>query len=158
VRFLSSDPCALCRGMIVPSTISQELMSEEERKLRQDNAEQAQLRGENPHQYWLREAQLNTVGFLTTMAGSMAAGYAIGWLTGRFEPPFSRLQMNLLSEGFDVTDSAEIPRVECSCRKIRGWSDQAIAEAFLSAPSHWPEPRRLHGAYEPVRLWLRIQP
>lgn len=146
VRFLSSDPCALCRGMIVPSTISQELMSEEERKLRQDNAEQARLRGENPYQYWHREAQLNTVGFLTTMAGSMVAGYAIGWLTGRFEPPFSRLQMNLLAEGFDVTDSAEIPRVECSCRKIRGWSYQAIAEAFLSAPSHWPEPRRVHGA------------
>lgn len=145
VRFLSADPCALCRGMIVPNTISQELMSEEERKLRREEAEQAQTRGENPDQYWHREAQLNTVGFLTTMAGSMAAGYAIGWLTGRFEPPFSRLQMNLLSKDLDVTDSGEIPRGECACRRIRGWSDQAAADAFLTAPLHWLAPQRLDG-------------
>ncbi len=138
VRFLSADPCALCRGMIVPHTISQELMSDEERKLRQEEAKQAQLRGENPNQYWHREMQLNTVGFLSTMAGSMAAGYAIGWLTGRFEPPFSRLQMNLLSKDLDVTDSAEIPRPECACRRIRGWSDQSAADAFLTVPLHWP--------------------
>jgi molybdopterin/thiamine biosynthesis adenylyltransferase len=145
VRFLSADPCALCRGMIVPNTISQELMSEEERRLRQEEAKQAQLRGENSTQYWHREAQLNTVGFLTTMAGSMAAGYAIGWLTGRFEPPFSRLQMNLLSKDLDVTDSAEIPRAECACRRIRGWSDQSTADAFLTVPLHWPAVQRLDG-------------
>jgi len=143
VRFLSADPCALCRGMIVPNMISQELMSDEERKLRRREAEQARTHGENPNQYWHREAQLNTVGFLTTMAGSMAAAYAIGWLTGRFEPPFSRLQMNLLSKDLDVTDSAEIPRAECACRRIRGWSDQATAEAFLTVPLHWPEAQRL---------------
>jgi molybdopterin/thiamine biosynthesis adenylyltransferase len=143
IRFLSTDPCALCRGMIVPSTISQELMSEEERELRREEAERALVQGENPNQYWRREPQLNTVGFLTTMAGSMAAGYAIGWLTGRFIPPFSRLQMNLLAKDLDVTDSAEIPRAECACRRIRGWSDQARADAFLTVPPHWPTARWL---------------
>jgi len=145
VRFLSADPCALCRGMTVPSTISQELMSEEERELRRREAEQAEIRGDNPNQYWHQEAQLNTVGFLTTMAGSMAAGYAIGWLTGRFDPPFSRLQMNLLSKDLDVTDSAEVPRADCTCRRTRGWSDQAVTDALLTAPLHWPSARRLDG-------------
>lgn len=141
VRFLAADPCALCRGMILPATISQELMSEEERGLRRAQAEDARTRGENPNQYWRREAQLNTVGFLTTTAGSMAAGYAMGWLTGRFDPPFSRLQMNLLGRDLDVTDSAEIPRAECACRRIRGWADQANADAFLNAPAHWDAAR-----------------
>ncbi len=56
-------------------------MSEEKRKLRRAQAEDARTRGANPNQYSRREAQSNTVGFLTTMAGSMAAGYEMGWLT-----------------------------------------------------------------------------
>jgi hypothetical protein len=143
VRFLSVDPCALCRGMITPHTISQELMSDRERKLRQEEAESALERGENPHQYWHREAQLDTVGFLTTTAGAMAAGYAIGWLSGRFEPPFSRLQMNLIAEYLDVTNAVQTPRQECACRRIQGFADQAAGDAFLSAPAHWPPAQRI---------------
>lgn len=142
VRFLSTDPCPLCRQMVASNTISQELMSESEKKLRKYEAELARMRGENANQYWQDEMQLNTVGFLTTMAGSMVAGYAIGWLTDRFDPPFSRLQMNLLAKYFDVTDSPETARKDCACRRIRGWSDQALVDAFVSAPSHWPRPLR----------------
>jgi hypothetical protein len=41
---------------------------------------------------------------LTTAAGALAAGYAIGWLTDRFPPPFSTLQMNLVTSYLDVID------------------------------------------------------
>jgi len=143
VRFLSFDPCALCRGMIIPRTISQELMSANERKLRQEEAERALMRGENPHQYWHREAQIDTVGFLTTTAGAMAAGYAIGWLSGRFEPPFSQLQMNLIAQYFDVTNTVQTPRQECACHRIRGFADQAAGDAFVSPPTHWPPAQRI---------------
>jgi hypothetical protein len=76
------------------------------------------------------------------MAGSMAAGFAIGWLTGRFDPPFKRLQLNLGAKFLDVTDSDEIPQRGCICRRVRGWADQA-ADALITAPDHWPPPKRL---------------
>jgi hypothetical protein len=101
------------------------------------------LKGENAGAYWLEEPQLNTVGYLTTAAGAIAAGYAIGWLTGRFEPPLSRLQMNLVAPFYDVTDVSGEPRDYCACRRVRGWADQAAAEAFVTAPTHWPAVQQL---------------
>lgn len=32
VRFFAADPCALCRGMIIPTRVAEELMSEDEKK------------------------------------------------------------------------------------------------------------------------------
>jgi hypothetical protein len=142
VRFLAADPCALCRGMIIPERLKQELMDEEEKKQRRAAAADARLKGENAGAYWLEEPQLNTVGYLTTAAGAMAAGYAIGWLTGRFEPPFSRLQMNLVAPFYDVTDVQGEARTYCACRRVRGWADQAAADAFVTAPSHWRAAQR----------------
>jgi len=66
----------------------------------------------------------------------MTLAYAVGCLMSRLNPPFSRLQMNLRARELDVTDAAEIPRVESECLGIRVWSDQADADAFLSAPTH----------------------
>jgi molybdopterin/thiamine biosynthesis adenylyltransferase len=83
VRFLAADPCALCRGLTSATRIAQELMPESERAQRRLAAAEARDRGENPDPYWQEESQLNTVGYLTTAAGAMVAGYAIGWLTGR---------------------------------------------------------------------------
>ena len=140
IRMLPHDPCALCRKMIHPVRVSQELMSDEERRQRIAAAEQAEARGEKPDGYWLREAQLNTVGYITTAAGALAAGYAIGWIANRFEPPFTRLQMNLSAPFLDVTDADHSPRPDCPCRRIRGWADQSQAEAFITAPMHWPIP------------------
>jgi hypothetical protein len=137
VRFLAADPCALCRGMIVPERVKQELMGDGERAQRRAAAAAARLRGENAGGYWFEEPQLNTVGYLTTAAGALAAGYAIGWLSGRFEPPFSRLQMNLVSPFYDVTDVNEIPRPYCACRRVRGWADQGNVDALVTAPNHW---------------------
>jgi tRNA A37 threonylcarbamoyladenosine dehydratase len=138
VRFLAADPCALCRGMIVQSRLDQELMSEEELNCRREAAEQAQQRGEDPNPYWRDQPQINTVGYLTTAVGAMVAGYAIGWLTNRFDAPFERLQMNFVAKYFDVTDLPQRQRQDCACGKFRGWADQATADALISAPDHWP--------------------
>ena len=143
IRFLASDPCALCRGLIDPVRITQELMSEIERQNRRVEALAAHRRGEDPNPYWHELAQINTVGYLTTTAGALAAGYAIGWITGRFEPPFSRLQMNFVAPYFDVTDVDVKADAECICRRVRGWADQANADAFISAPTHWPPARHI---------------
>ena len=138
VRFLAADPCALCREMVFPHRIAEELMSPEEREFRQAEAEAARNRGEDPNPYWQGIPQLNTVGYLTGIAGAMAAAYAIGWITGRFSPPFSRTQMNLVAEYFDVQDIPASPRELCSCRRGRGHADQGQIDALISAPSHWP--------------------
>ena len=137
VRFLSSDPCALCRDMVSSQRISQELMSDAERATRRQAAQNAKAKGEDPGPYWSEQPQLNTVGYLTTTAGALAAGYAIGWLTGRFDPPFSRLQANLVAPFWDVTDFHPPVRDECPCNRVRGWGDQANADALISAPYHW---------------------
>jgi hypothetical protein len=143
VRCLSADPCVLCRGMINAQRLGQELMSLEERRQRSAAAQDALARGENPDPYWAGVPQLNTVGYLTTVAGALAAGYAVGWLTGRFDPPFSRLQMNLTAPFLDVTDDQTQARSYCACRRVRGWADQGKVDCFVTAPTHWPPVQRL---------------
>ena len=138
VRFLAADPCALCRGMIIQSRLDQELMSEEEINRRRESADQARQRGEDPNPYWRDQPQINTVGYLTTAVGAMVAGYAIGWLTNRFDAPFERLQMNFVAKYLDVTDLVQRKRQDCACGKFRGWADQAAVDALISAPDHWP--------------------
>jgi molybdopterin/thiamine biosynthesis adenylyltransferase len=139
VRFLPADPCALCRHMINPSQVAQELMTVEERDRRRDAARRVSSGGKEARAaYWEDIPQLNTVGYLTTSAGAMLAGYAIGWLTGVAEPPFERLQLNLGAPFFDVTDQAQQSRADCSCCRVRGWADQGRADALITAPRHWP--------------------
>jgi molybdopterin/thiamine biosynthesis adenylyltransferase len=143
VRFLPRDPCPLCRKMIVPERVAQELMSAEERVRRCAAADAAHTRGEDARGYWREQPQLNTVGYLTTTAGALAAGYVIGWLTGRFDPPFTRLQMNLVAPYLDVTDADSAPELDCTCRRALGWADQGLSDALITAPSHWPAVLRL---------------
>ena len=99
--------------MINATQVAQELMSEEERERRRRAAQEAESQGLAGDPYWRAIPQLNTVGYLTTMAGALAAGYIIGWLTGRFNPPFERLQMNLVSPYFDVTENEQPAKPEC---------------------------------------------
>lgn len=143
VRFLSSDPCALCRNMISPHRLAGELMDEEEKQRRQAAAQEACERGEDPNPYWMGTPQINTVGYLTGVAGSMAGGYAIGWITGLFDPPFARLQLNLISKYLDVQEVDDTQRSDCSCSRARGWADQGVADALISAPSHWVKPLKI---------------
>ncbi len=137
-RFLSADPCALCRGMIDSNRVSQELMPNEEKQRRRIAADEAARRGEDPNPYWRSQPQLNTVGYLTSAVGAMVAGYAIGWLTKRFDAPFERMQMNLVAKYLDVTDQAQLRRPDCACGRFRGWADQGQAESLISSPEHWP--------------------
>lgn len=139
LRMLPTDPCVLCREMIYPVRVMQELVSDDERRRRMAAAAEAEARHERSDRYWHHEAQLNTVGYITTVAGALAAGYAVGWITGRFEPPFSRLQMNLTAPFLDVTNLDTVARPECPCARLRGWSDQGHADALMTAPEHWPE-------------------
>ena len=138
VRLLAADPCVLCRNMIDPRRVAQELMSGEVRAQRAAAAAEAEIRGDDPDPYWQRERQINTVGYLTSAVGAMLAGYAIGWLTSRYDPPFERLQMNFVAPFLDVTDLPQEQRSECACARFRGWADQASADALVSTPSHWP--------------------
>ena len=139
VRLLPADACVLCKGMIDPGRLAQELMEPEERTRRRLAAADARARGEAPDPYWHDEPQINTVGYLTSAVGAMLAGYAIGWLTKRFEPPFERLQMNLVAPLLDVTDQEQEQRADCPCANVRGWADQGVVDALVSAPAHWPK-------------------
>jgi molybdopterin/thiamine biosynthesis adenylyltransferase len=145
VRFLTEDPCVLCRRMVVPARVAQELMSPEERDRRRRAAGEATARGEAPDPYWQEQRQLDTVGYLTTTAGALVAGYVIGWLTGRYDCPFTKLQMNLVSKYLDVTDVDDEPRPDCTCRRVRGWADQGAVDALVHPPSHWPPVRIIDG-------------
>jgi hypothetical protein len=129
--------------MIVPELLKQELMSNEEKAQRIAAAQRAKDQGQDWSQYWRDQPQLNTVGYMTTAVGALVAGYAVGWITGRFDPPFERLQMNLVAPFLDVTDSSDETRPECTCGRMRGMADQAAADALISVPSHWPPARRV---------------
>lgn len=141
-RMLSADPCPLCRGMIQQRLLDQELMSREERARRKREARAAAERGESPDPYWFDEAQINTVGYHTTAIGSMVAGYAIGWITGRFDIPFGRLQMNFVAPSLEPMDltTDDRARDSCNCVKARGWGDQGQRYALVTPPYHWPDP------------------
>lgn len=128
--------CSYSR-LVVPGRLTQELMSAEERVQRQRAAQEARERGSDGNPYWHEIAQLNTVGYLTTVAGAMIAGYAIGWLTGRFDAPFERLQLDLTAKLLGVVDPQDVSRPDCVCRRVRGLADQAMADALISPPSHW---------------------
>lgn len=151
LRWLPADPCAVCRRLVSLRRVSQELMSEQEREARRLAAQAANPDGTPDSAYWEEVPQLNTVGYLTTTAGALAAGYAIGWITGRFQPPFERLQMNLSAPDFEVISWGDSPDGECACRRVRGWGDQGYADAWVSPPDHWPPAALVHHRPSAVR-------
>ena len=142
-RFFPDDPCALCRGMTSPVRVAQELMSAGERASRRIAAQRADNDGANGDAYWRELPQLNTVGYLTTAAGALVAGYTIGFLAHRFGMPLSRLQMNLVAPYLEVVDADTGARFDCTCRFNRGAGDQGAIDAYVGAPSHWTSPRMI---------------
>jgi len=138
---LSPDlPCPFCRGRISPVALSQELMTEEERSQRQQAAREAREQGGNPGAYWADEPQLHTVGYLTTVLGAMAAGYAIGWMTGSFGMPGDRFQFDLSKPNFAFAMAHGTRKPDCTCGTLQGYSDQGRADFSVSRPEHWPAP------------------
>ena len=138
LRWLPADPCAVCRGLVNPRRVSQELMSEQERESRRVAAQAANPGGKPDSAYWEEIPQLNTVGYLTTTAGALAAGYAVGWITGTLRAPIRATPNEPLGSRVRGHCLGEKASGECACRRVRGWGDQGYAEAWVSAPEHWP--------------------
>jgi hypothetical protein len=139
-RMLPADPCPYCRGIVNARRLQQELMSPLEREDRRAAA-RIELATERDNPYWEDVPQINTVGYLTTAAGALAAAFAVGLITRRFGTPFSCLQLNLSAPEFEAVDAGGAPRPHCACRRIRGLADQGHSAAFVTAPLHWPSPR-----------------
>ncbi|HUA68222.1 MAG TPA: ThiF family adenylyltransferase, partial [Candidatus Saccharimonadales bacterium] len=95
-RYSSELPCAFCSECVGTWPISVECMTDDERKQRKDAAVEAAKRGEDSTLYWGGDLpQLPTVGYLTTTAGSLVAGYAINYLAGTSDLPHSRFQFDI---------------------------------------------------------------
>jgi len=132
-------PCANCLGLVDPWRATVELMSDEERDRRRREANRAELRGDNAGAYWTEVPEIPTVGHFTSMAGALAASYAIGWLTGKFAPPHRCFEFNILAPRFDYVGFDALRRSGCYCETLIGHADQGAYAALISAPPHWPE-------------------
>ena len=130
VHFACDSPCALCREMIGWQHISQELMGAAERETRRRAAAEARQRGEDPDPYWRDEPQINTVGYLTTATGALAAGTALGIISRTFEPGYVRAQINALNHPVDLVDWPQDRRTDCPCGQLLGYGRLAPFQAL----------------------------
>lgn len=130
-------PCAYCLGLVDSWRATVELMSEEEKERRRREAKEAEKRGDNADAYWKDVPEIPTVGHFTSMAGALAASYAIGWLTGKFTPPHRYFEFNILAPGFDYVGFDAGCRPGCSCETLIGYADQGAHASLISAPTHW---------------------
>lgn len=129
--------CAFCNGRIDTGLMSAELMSSDERCQRERLASEAREQGINPDAYWSGPRQLHTVGYLTTVAGAMAAGYAEGILTGTFRIPHDSFQFDIGEQRFGVVAPPRQRDAGCSCAERQAWADQARDFRNISLPLHW---------------------
>lgn len=134
-------PCPFCLGRIDQNALAYELMTDDERQWRREAAELAVQRGVDGAQYWGGEppAEL-TVGYLTSLAGSLVAGYAENWLTGAGAMPHPRFQFDVGWTKLDVSPIEGKRQSGCSCGRTIGHADQARADRSVSRPPHWKPP------------------
>ena len=141
-RYGPDDSCAFCRGRIDATAMAFELMSEAELEERNRQAEEAKGRGDDPDAYWRgRPRQLHTVGYLTTAAGALVAGYAEGWLTGCFSVPHSTIQFDPSKEKMGVVASRKLtsPAAPASHTSV-GERQRRISEVLPFRPTGRGEP------------------
>ena len=139
-QFRPDQPCGFCDGMINPNALAAELMTDEEKESRRQAAREADALGIDGAQYWRGDTPpLITVGYLTSAVGSLAAGYAIGWLTGKFSMPHARFQFDIGVPCFGFVDVERHVIATCSCGRTIGHADQGRAERSVSKPAHWPK-------------------
>jgi hypothetical protein len=129
--------CAFCDDRIDGRQLSYELMTDQEKREREELARLAEIRGDNPDGYWRRPRQLHTVGYLATTAGAMAAGYIEGWLTGTFLPPHPTFQFDIAQLRLGVVAPPRIRSTECTCGRHVGWGDLARSYRNVALPPHW---------------------
>jgi len=131
-------PCGLCGKAIDMAELAYELMPDAERALRKEQARKAIERGDNPDHYWRGgERQLHTVGYLTTAAGALAAGYAEGMLTGAFAPPHSNFQFDIGKPRFGLVAPPRVREAGCTCGTHMGWGDAARSYRTVGLPEHF---------------------
>lgn len=138
-RLLPSDPCVYCRNMVDSQIVTQELMSAEEQNRTKEEALKAKEEGREPNVYWKESAQLNTVGYLTTMAASFLTGYAIGYLTKRFGMKYNRIELCIDKTGIQIVEKTELKNDECRCNTTVGVALQNIMATPCIAPKHWEQ-------------------
>lgn len=135
-RMSPVDPCPFCMGRIDPKALSVELMTKEEKDRCRLAAAEAEARGEDGTVYWPGEGpQLPSVGYLTTVAGALAAGYALNWLLGTAAMPHSRFQFDIGRPEFAFTTDTRTQNPECSCARHLGWGDDG--ERSVTRPSRF---------------------
>ncbi len=133
-----THPCLFCRKKVDAQRLAYELMPDTERHEREAQAEAARECGIDGDQYWQgRPRELHTVGYLTTVAGAMAAGYAEGVLTGTFSPPHPEHQFDFATPRFGVVSPPLKARESCGCLARMGWGDAARPHTNLAAPPHF---------------------
>lgn len=137
-RLFPSDPCVYCRAMVDSKIVEQELLTREEKEQRIAEAQKAKLEGREPGLYWIDTPQLNTVGYLTTLAASMSVAYAIGYMTDRFIMKNNRVELNLSTHGIQVVETDAAFDAKCPCSKNRGAAEQDPLAFFITPPAHWP--------------------
>lgn len=131
-------PCTFCRGNVDPYVMNYELMSEIERCKKEEQASDAATRGVVVEQYWKgRPRQLHTVGYLTTAAGGIVAGYVEGALTGSFNLPHPEFQFDIAQPNFGFVVPPLEQLNDCCCQSHIGWADAAIPYKNVAIPSHW---------------------
>lgn len=138
-RLFPTDPCVYCRNMVNSRIVSQELMTPQEVDKYRGEAEKAKEEGRNPQLYWIDVPQLNTVGYLTTMAGGLVVAYVIGYLTNRVEMKSNRVEIALSPHGIKIVERTEGFDVDCRCSNNCGVGDQDVMAIVSSSPEHWPE-------------------
>lgn len=138
-RIYPDDPCMYCRGIIDSQIVSQELMPEDEQLSRREEARKAKGEGREPNVYWKELPQLNTVGYLTTFAASLAAGFGIGYCTTRFSMPKNRLEIALSPKGTQIVERDEKSASLCTCSSLKGIADQIPSAIISTIPIHWPQ-------------------
>lgn len=139
-RLFPDDPCVFCRGTVSTKIATQELMSDEDRSFQIKEANRAAQEGRQPNAYWITEPQLNTVGYLTTLAASFLTAYAIGFVSGRFSMANNRIELCISPKGISVVEKNETCKGNCVCTTENGSADQNPSAILSSAPKHWNKP------------------
>lgn len=141
-RYGVGEPCPYCQDRIPALALHAEMLPSEERKRCEIAAADAIKRGDDGAAYWQGgPPQLPAVGYLTTIAGAMAAGYGLNWILGTAKMPHQRLQFDLGQPEFSLVCSDVIQRQGCGCIRWQGHSDQG--ERSVSMPTHFLKAQRI---------------
>lgn len=138
IRMGADDPCPFCQDRISVPELNIELMSDAEKERCRAAAKEATKRGLDGANYWAGDPpQLPSIGYLTTIAGAMAAGYGLNWLLGTAEMQHGRFQFDINAPEFAFVSDTTTARSNCACSQYRGHGDQG--DRAVTKPPHFPK-------------------